>query len=108
MRKQAAEAPNPIKAKDQRKAKFSLHKVAGGIRGRIIILVMLMTLIPLVFLTFFSIDSQTKNIMNSMNELNASVNNGLIERINANITQSLKILELIPPTTLCKLNFTFL
>jgi methyl-accepting chemotaxis protein len=96
MKKQIAEAPNLRKPAEQRKVKFSLHKVVGGIRGRIIILVMLMTLIPLIFLTFSNVGSQTDTIMSTMNELNTAVNKGLIERINANITQSLRTLELIP------------
>lgn len=104
MRKLTTAAPNPQKPKGQKdpmekaKVKLSLHKVIGGIRGRIILLVMLMTIIPLTFLTLFSINSQTETIMNNMNELNASVNKALIERINANITQSLKTLELVPQT----------
>lgn len=86
----------PKGPKEKIKISFSLGKLVGGIRGRIILLVMLMTLIPLTFLTFFSINDQKAAIMGSMNELNASVNKGLIERINANISQSLTTLELIP------------
>lgn len=81
--------------KGQPKIKLSLPKLSGGIRVRIILLVMLMTLVPLSFLTYFSIDAQKNVIISGMNELNTSVNKGLIERINANITQSLKTLELI-------------
>ncbi|HYF74939.1 MAG TPA: methyl-accepting chemotaxis protein [Candidatus Nitrosocosmicus sp.] len=91
-----AKAPNPNKPKGKIKVKFNLHKLVGGIRGRIILLVMLMTLIPLTFLTLSSIKDQTNTIMGGMNELNTSVNKGLIESINGNITQSLKTLELIP------------
>ncbi len=91
-----AKAPDPNKPKQNIKVKFSVHKLVGGIRGRIILLVMLMTLIPLTFLTLSSIKDQTNTMMSGMNELNTSVNKGLIESINANITQSLKTLELIP------------
>ncbi len=96
MKKLMAKTPNPKKPKEYIKVKFNFHKLIGGIRGRIILLVMLMTLIPLTFLTLFSINAQTSTIMGNMNELNTSVNKGLIERINANITQSLRTLELIP------------
>ncbi|HYE83862.1 MAG TPA: methyl-accepting chemotaxis protein [Clostridia bacterium] len=94
--KRAAKAPNPGNPDTNRRVAFSLPKVFGGIRGRIIILVMLMTLIPLAFLTISSINTQKDNIISSMNELNTAVNKALIERINANITQSLRSLELIP------------
>ncbi len=96
MKNSAINAPKREKPKTQEKQKFSFGKLAGGIRGRITLLVTLMTLIPLVFLTFFSINSQTSAIMNNMNELNTAVNKGLIERINANIAQSLITLELVP------------
>ena len=91
-----AKTPSPKGPKEHIKVKFDIHKLVGGIRGRIILLVMLMTLIPLTFLTLSSINAQKDTIMGNMNELNTSVNKGLVERINANITQSLRTLELIP------------
>ncbi|HYF84361.1 MAG TPA: methyl-accepting chemotaxis protein [Clostridia bacterium] len=96
IRKSNAKTPSPKGPKEHIKVKFDIHKLVGGIRGRIILLVMLMTLIPLTFLTLSSINAQKDTIMGNMNELNTSVNKGLVERINANITQSLKTLELIP------------
>lgn len=96
MKKHSAKAPDPQNTKGHRKAAFNPGKLAGGIRGRIIILVLLMTLIPLTFLTIFSINAQTNIIMSNMNDFNIAVNKGLIERINANIAQSLRTLELIP------------
>lgn len=96
MKNQAVKASKPEKPKEQKNVKFSFYRLVGGIRGRIILLVMLMTLIPLMFLTFFSVNSQKDAIMGNMNELNTAVNKGLIERINANVTQSLITLELIP------------
>jgi methyl-accepting chemotaxis protein len=91
-----AKTPNSKGPKEHIKVKFNIHKLVGGIRGRIILLVMLMTLIPLTFLTLTSIKDQTNAIMSNMNELNISVNKGLVERIDANVAQSLKTLELIP------------
>ncbi|MHB1392802.1 MAG: methyl-accepting chemotaxis protein [Clostridia bacterium] len=96
MKKLMAKNPNLKMPKERIKVEFNIHKLVGGIRGRIILLVMLMTLIPLTFLTLSSINAQKDTIMSNMNELNTSVNKGLIERINANITQSLRTLELIP------------
>jgi len=96
IKRPASRAPDPGKPEVHRKIEFSFRKLFGGIRGRIIILVMLMTLIPLTFLTISSTNTQKDTILSNMNELNTAVNRALIERINANITQSLKTLELIP------------
>lgn len=76
--------------------KLNFFKLLGGIRGRIILLVMIMALIPLSFLTYFSVNSQTAAIISNMNELNKAVNLGLIERINAEIEQIMNSLELVP------------
>ncbi|MGE5633350.1 MAG: methyl-accepting chemotaxis protein [Caulobacteraceae bacterium] len=82
--------------KKAERKKFKFSSLVGGLRGRIILLVLIMTLIPLGFLNYSSTNSQTSAIMSNMDEFNKAVNQGLIERINAIINQSLSSLKLVP------------
>lgn len=76
--------------------RFTMKMFTGGIRGRIAMLVIALAIIPVLMQTIINVSSQTHSIRTSMTELNNAVNLGLIERINANIDQSKRILELIP------------
>ncbi len=99
LKKAGSKVPQPLKADSPKNGRNNaFQKMTGGIRGRIIILVIIITLIPLGMLTYFNINTQTHSIEMSMQDLNKAVNQGMIERINAFIVQSLNTLEQMPKT----------
>lgn len=97
LKKNGQKRPMPEKTNLPKSGKGNIFmKMTGGIRGRIILLVIIITLIPLGLLTYFNINTQTHSIEMNMQELNKAANQGMIERINAFIYQSLNTLELVP------------
>ncbi|MFZ5354312.1 MAG: methyl-accepting chemotaxis protein [Bacillota bacterium] len=89
-------ADRPDETKNPTKKKFNLSKMFSGLRGRIIILVALITLIPLLVQTAYNVKTQGDTVRKNLEGLSQAINQGLVERINATLNQSIATLELIP------------
>ncbi len=84
------------KSKKPFKFNFNVAKAFTGIRGRIILLVAIITIIPLLGQTYISVKTQTDTVTGNLTKLSQAINQGLVERIDATLKQSIATLELIP------------